>query len=134
VGYWFRRNTISYTNLYSSWISHKDFYNRWQKPGDEAITTVPAMNYPANNNRDKFYQNSTATVSRADNIRLADISVSYQPVYKKGRPQLLNNLELYCYINNIGILWRANKYGLDPDYGRDIPAPITLSFGVRKTF
>lgn len=133
-GYYFRRNTISYTNLYSSWIGHNDFYKRWQQPGDEQTTTVPVMNYPANNNRDRFYQNSTATVCRADNIRLADISLSYRPDFKNGVPPLLKNLEVYAYAGNIGILWRANKYGLDPDYGRDIPAPVTLSFGLRKTF
>lgn len=133
-GYYFRRNTINYASLYSSWVGHKDFYKRWQRPGDELITNIPAMNYPANSNRDKFYQNSTATVCKGDNIRLADISLSYRlPVYKN-KGSVLSNMELYGYVNNVGIIWRANKYGLDPDYGRDIPAPVTVSFGLRKTF
>lgn len=130
-GYYFRRNTISYTALFNNGIGHTDFYDRWQKPGDEHITNVPAMTYPANSNRDAFYTNSEATVSKADNIRLQDISLSFQPQRKKAG-SLLDKMQFYCYATNLGIIWRANRLHLDPDYGTAMPAPASVSFGIRK--
>src|SRR5262249_4801520 len=42
-GYYFRKQSISYATLFSSGDGHGDFEQRWQKPGDEAITHVPSM-------------------------------------------------------------------------------------------
>jgi hypothetical protein len=132
--YYFRRKTINYSALFYSGIGHTDYYNRWQMPGDEKNTTIPSMTYPANSNRDAFYTNSEATVSKGDNIRLQDISLSYQTGGKGKTSALFNKVQFYCYATNIGILWRANKYGLDPDYGTGLPAPFVISFGFRKDF
>jgi hypothetical protein len=43
-------------------------------------------------------------------------------------------LQVYLYANNLGILWRANKYHLDPDYGSYYPAPRTFSLGFKTSF
>jgi hypothetical protein len=51
-----------------------------------------------------------------------------------------SHLGLYVYANNLGILWRANKSGIDPDYldnggtGRIYPAPKTIAFGIKANF
>ncbi|RYE18894.1 MAG: SusC/RagA family TonB-linked outer membrane protein, partial [Sphingobacteriales bacterium] len=76
-GHYFRRQTINYSDLFYGWVAHEDFYNRWQKPGDEKHTSIPAMTYDADYSRGRVYAYSQATVSKADNIRLQDIGLSY---------------------------------------------------------
>lgn len=133
-GHYFRRETINYYNLVNIGQGHRDFYNRWQKPGDEQHTTVPSMIYGASPNRDRFYASSAATVSKADNIRLQDISLGYDFSHKKNIHSLLQQFSLQVFAQNIGLLWRANDYGIDPDYRLGLPAPFSLTIGLRKTF
>jgi TonB-linked SusC/RagA family outer membrane protein len=132
--YYFRRNSIDYDGLFASWSGNKDYEERWQKPGDEAHTNVPSLQYPPlNSNRGLFYSYSSVLVEKGDHIRLQDISLSYDfdKLFKKG----INQLQVYSYINNVGILWRANKQHLDPDvYSTGLPAPTTFSFGVKANF
>ena len=125
-GYFIRKSTINYTNLFGYWVSHGDFKDRWQKPGDERHTDVPSMVYPANYHRDLFYQNSEATVIKGDHIRLQDVSLSYT-LPGKSKPKI----NLYAYASNLGIIWRANKEGIDPDANNNLPIPRRLSFGCR---
>ncbi|HEX6429461.1 MAG TPA: SusC/RagA family TonB-linked outer membrane protein, partial [Niastella sp.] len=71
-GHFFRRPSTNYTQLVNSWAGNKDFADRWQKPGDEAITNVPSMpgQYPISSNaRDLFYSLSSILVEKADHIR-----------------------------------------------------------------
>lgn len=131
-GYYFRRTPLSYSALYSGWVGNKAFSDRWQQPGDELITSVPSMVYPANQNRDIFYGYSEATVEKGDVIRLQNIALNYSPAFKK--EGFLKNASLSLFINNPGILWRANKYGIDPDYGSLMPAQRSLSLGFTATF
>jgi hypothetical protein len=132
--YWFRRQALSYTALFNQWQGNKEFDQRWQKPGDEAITTVPAMIYPANNNRDQFYTLSAVTVEKGDLIRLYDLSVSYTLDKIRVGKAVIKSSQLYLYAANGPILWRANKKGLDPDYGTSAPPPLSISFGLKTTF
>jgi TonB-linked SusC/RagA family outer membrane protein len=134
LGYYFRKQTISYSALFSKWVGNADFEKRWQKPGDESFTTVPSLDYPANSNRDNFYQYSTATVDKGDNIRLQDISLAYD-INKGSLPKLpFSAVKVYLYVNNIGLLWRANKDHLDPDYGSSYPAPRTYAIGLKLNY
>lgn len=131
--YYFRRPATGYAALFSSWVGYNDYAQRWQKPGDEAHTNVPSLVYPSDANRDVIYQYSNITVEKGDNIRLQDARLSYR--FNHGRKVLpLRELEVYLYANNLGILWRANKLGLDPDYGNFIPAPRTFSAGLKLDF
>ena len=44
-------------------------------------------------------------------------------------------MSVYVYINNIGIIWRANKDGIDPDYQSSvIPPAKSFSTGLRINF
>ena len=130
--YYFMRNTISYSALYSGWIGHKDFERRWQKPGDEAFTNIPAMPYPVNSRMDQFYRESEAVVERGDHIRLQDIRLSFSVDKTNFRHFFLRNLQVYIYASNLGILWRANKAGLDPDIPTDVPPiPRSLAIGCK---
>jgi TonB-dependent starch-binding outer membrane protein SusC len=128
LGYYFRRSSINYNSLLANWVTHSDYEKRWQKTGDELSTSVPSFIYPNPSvNRDNFYSSSSVLVEKGDHIRLQDIAVSY--TFKK--PQL----KIYAYINNIGIIWKANRSGLDPDYpAGGFPLPATYSFGFKTTF
>jgi hypothetical protein len=46
----------------------------------------------------------------------------------------LKACKLYAYINNIGIIWRANKQGIDPDNITGFPTPRTYAIGVQLDF
>ncbi|MBS1598435.1 MAG: SusC/RagA family TonB-linked outer membrane protein [Bacteroidetes bacterium] len=137
-GYYFKKNTINYYSLYESGVTNPDFKYRWQKPGDEKTTTVPSMVYPLNDPfRDNFYSGTTANVLRADNVRLDYIRLSYDfPKSMFGKIPV-QNLQLYVYANNLGIIWRANNQKLDPDNGIANPVYPSLrsvAFGLKLDF
>lgn len=130
LGYYFRRNSISYTNLYSSYRGHQDFENRWQMPGDEVQTQVPSLTFPANPLRDAFYLSSESLIEKGDNIRLQDIRFAYDFNAPKIGKLTFSQFQVYAYINNVGLLWTANKQGIDPDFP-SMPIPRTYAIGLR---
>lgn len=131
--YYFRKTTINYYSLFYNWVSNADYGKRWQNPGDEPHTNVPSMIYPANSRRDQFYNFSSITVDRGDNIRLQDINISYDFNNSK-RTNILKKLQLYIYANNICILWRANHDHLDPDNLGPVPPPRSIALGCKVDF
>lgn len=139
LGYFFRKSTISpnYSDIILK-TPNVDFTDRWQSPGDEKRTNVPSVVYPSNPNRSTFYQYSNVQVDRADNIRLQDIRLSYD-IGSIIRKKALSAFQVFVYANNIGIIWRANKDNIDPDYyaggaSHILPAPFSLSFGLTANF
>ena len=128
MGYVFRRPSTSLN--YSQIIfqgANSDFIKRWQKPGDEKTSSVPSVVYPANAKRNIFYQYSEILVEKGDQIRLQDISISYD--FKPAKN--IEYMQVYTYINNLGIIWRENKKGIDPDAVYALPTPRTFSFGLK---
>lgn len=137
LGYWFRRSSINYTSLMSSRDGHSDYSQRWQKPGDELFTDVPSNTYTANSARDTFYSGSSVLVEKGDHIRLQYVNFGYQLNASQLRGFPLKSLNLYCSVSNLGILWKANKAGIDPDYnwGTYSLKPVTTySLGLRAQF
>jgi hypothetical protein len=133
--YYFRRRSINYSNLYLNFSSHSDYSMRWQKAGDENFTNVPSLPPFPDEARDRFYSFSEILVEKGDHIRLNDIRLSYNLNQKLAKKSFLKNAELYIYANNIGILWRANRAGLDPDYGDSfIPVPRSVAVGLTANF
>lgn len=134
LGYYFRRpsTSLNYADIIGSG-AHSDYDLRWQKPGDEKHTYVPSTIYPSDPNRNTFYQYSSVLVDRGDFIRFQDLSLGYDFSKRQIRMKPFNQLQLYAYINNIGILWRANKQGIDPDYVGTgaLPNPMTIAFGIK---
>jgi TonB-linked SusC/RagA family outer membrane protein len=126
LGHYFRRPSIDYGQFLNYWLGNKDYVNRWQKAGDEEHTNIPAVPgaVPSNmSNRDfRFYANSSVLVEKGDHIRLQDIVVSYDLDKAKLARLPFQMAHIYCNMNNIAILWRANKYGIDPD-----AVPYTLA-------
>lgn len=132
--YFFQKPTISYSSLYNAWGVNSDFTRRWQKPGDEKTTTVPSMDYPAVQPRDAFYAGAEPNFLKADNVRLQDIRLGYE-VGGGLRRAGFKTFSLYVYINNVGIIWRANKANIDPDYlASSFPASRSISFGLNGHF
>ncbi|WP_345947702.1 SusC/RagA family TonB-linked outer membrane protein [Mucilaginibacter sp. PAMB04274] len=129
--YYFKKPTISYTSLYNGGAGHSDYGSRWQKPGDEVFTNIPSAVYPAISSRDSFFGAAEPNILKGDNIRLQYITLSYS-LDSRRLPWLpVKNAQLYMNVNNIGILWRANKDGIDPDFASPIPVPRTYAFGFR---
>lgn len=135
LGYKFRRNSIRYFALYTGTSKgSSDYERRWQNPGDEKFTNVPSRTFPANLNRDEFYNVSEVLVESGDHVRLQDIRISYNLPLKAYKKLGLQTVCFYLYANNIGILWRSNRQGIDPDYVNSIPNPRTLALGCKIGF
>lgn len=134
AGYYFRRSSILYNNLFNNWEMHEDFLNRWREPGDERYTAVPSMPKGLVSNRDVVYQRSSALVEKGDHVRLQDIRLEYKANVLFGREKN-TTLTFYLYMNNLGILWRANRHNIDPDRPyTNVLEPTYTNLGFRMNF
>jgi len=96
------------------------------------------MVYPDDFLRDAVYQNSSILVDNADQVRLQDISIGYDISKRQITKLPFANIRIYAYINNVSLLWKANKDGIDPDYVANgtliYPNPRTYSLGLKVGF
>lgn len=131
LDYYFRRkNTFlgEYSNVLTSYV---DYDKRWQKPGDELTTSVPALFYPVPGAMTSFYRYSTDLVERGDHIRLQDVRLSYTASQKQLSQLPFKGISAFLYAKNLGILWRKNNAGIDPDYGTtSLRDPLSFSLGL----
>ncbi|MEO8583360.1 MAG: SusC/RagA family TonB-linked outer membrane protein [Flavitalea sp.] len=134
LGYYFRRNSIQYNDLFQSLVTHSDYYQRWQKTGDESNTNIPAFGYPAVVGRDAFYRFSSALTERADHIRLQDIRAAYTFGGNYLNAKGVHDLQLYLYVNNPGLIWKKTGAALDPDYNTIVPPALGISAGITARF
>jgi len=72
---------------------------------------------------------------------LQDITLNYDLTRSVWKASPFSNLTVYGYINNVGILWRANHDGLDPDVfsngsvgTTNLPIPRTYAIGIKSNF
>jgi TonB-linked SusC/RagA family outer membrane protein len=133
LGHYFVKPSLSSSGIITGGGGNKEYSVRWQKPGDETFTNVPAFVYPANGNRDGFYHQSEINVLKADHVRLRYINLSYT-LLPKNKGQHFEQVQLYINVSNLGIIWRANNKDIDPDYPAGLPTPKTLAFGIRANF
>lgn len=136
-GYFFRRNSIDYGTMFSFWNGHADYGKRWQSPGDELLTNVPAMVYPNVSARDAFYKFSEVLVEKGDHIRIQYINLDYALPDKFTGLIHLKDLHFFTNVSNLGIIYRANKVNIDPEYATNafnLPPGKMFSFGIRTTF
>ena len=139
--YFIRRPSLSLNYqqlLYSAGSLHSDYEKRWQNPGDELITDIPSIVYATNTERDRFYRYSSALVEKGDHIRLQDVQIQYNFDKSILRNLSISRILAYCNISNLGIVWRANNRGIDPDtYSSNsytYPIPKMFTFGVKMIF
>ncbi|MFN0254997.1 SusC/RagA family TonB-linked outer membrane protein [Pedobacter ureilyticus] len=132
LGHSFGRSGINYNNLFNSGTGHPEYAQRWQQPGDEAHTQVPSLVYPAVSRRDNFYNNSEVLIEDASSLRLAFVTLGYKWDAKWLSRLSLKSLSIQANASNLGMVWRANKQGLDPDYRTGaIPPARVFSLGLR---
>ncbi|UYQ94134.1 SusC/RagA family TonB-linked outer membrane protein [Chitinophaga horti] len=112
---------------------------RWREPGDEANTTVPGLSN-VNFNSINRYANSDNLVRNANNIRLQQISLAYsvpQHLLPRG---VFKSLTASANARNLGLIWRANKDGIDPEYVNtngnyySMPPVTSFLFNINATF
>ena len=104
--------TSMYRNAYFDMSG--DIAQRWRKAGDEATTYVPKISssmYSLNR-----YKYSDINVLKGDYIRLKQISLSYDLDKALLSKLHVASAQLTFAIYNLGLLWKANKEGFDPDY------------------
>jgi len=128
-GHYFKKPSFSSADLINSTVIHTDYYKRWQKPGDELITDIPAFFYPAISSLDLFYERSEVNFVKADYIKLQALNLGYSidPPKKTG----FDDLRIRIGVSNSsgGFIWVANKQKLNPD------APLQkATFFNRATF
>lgn len=95
----------------------EDLAKRWEKSGDEKITNVPGLTGMTNYSN-MYYKYSSLLVRNGGYIRLQQISFGYNLSGNAFRHVPIKNMNISASINNLGLLWRANKDGLDPEYQR----------------
>lgn len=133
MGYFFRRNSVRYNHVWSGQLAHGDYALRWQNPGDESHTIVPSMPNAPNASRDNVFIYSSALVEKGDHIRLQDVSINYT-LNKSNLGNLpVNRVQLYTYLNNLGIIWKATKTHLDPDFPKLKPVR-SIALGLKIDF
>nr|WP_068891089.1 SusC/RagA family TonB-linked outer membrane protein [Pedobacter panaciterrae] len=140
LGYYLRKNSIRYVSPltgaidYGLYSGHGDYALRWKNPGEERFTQIPSIPSVANANRDNLYLFSQALIAKGDNIRLQDVRLAYDLTKSSRRP--FNSVQIFLYASNLGIIWKAEKGALDPDFGTQglIPDPRSIAAGLRIDF
>lgn len=135
LGYWFLRQTVNYAQIFDGQLGHEDWNKRWQKSGDELHTTIPSLVYPADNYRYNFYKYSDVLSTRGGEVRLEYINIGYELDRSHFRHLPIGGVRLYAVVGNLGLIWKANKYDVDPDIPDEVPRPgKTISFGFNASF
>ena len=135
-GYVFRRYSLDNSSLYGNSgvvnALQRDYELRWQQPGDELRTQVPSLIYPANSFRSRLYNYSEVLVESGNHIRVQDLRFGY--TVNSGTFLPFKQLDLFTYVNNVGIVWRENRYGIDPDAYNGSPQSRIFSIGASARF
>lgn len=65
-------------------------------------------------------------------MRLQDVNLSYDFGESLRSRTRVQSFRLFLNCTNLGILWRANKEGIDPDYpAASYPVMLTVTLGVK---
>lgn len=127
-----RTDLAYYSSLYNPFprLIGAEFANRWRKPGDELLTNVPSIIGLGSSVKDLIYSLSDINTLKGDHIRLQEINLSWDLNKKIWG---LKNIRVAMNVTNLGIIWRANKLGIDPDIN-DLPNPRSYSFQLSTNF
>lgn len=135
AGHKFRKNSISYNDVFATGIQvHKDYLDRWRKPGDEYKTIVPSLPTETNTRRDQAYQFSKVLIENASSVRLQNIQLTYNLSPSRVRSMGLKNISIHSYAQNLGVIWKATKTEVDPDARAIYPKPLQIIIGVQAKF
>ncbi|NII81050.1 MULTISPECIES: SusC/RagA family TonB-linked outer membrane protein [unclassified Pedobacter] len=118
----------------------EDVALRWRKAGDELTTNVPGVAGTSSPVSLTRYMQSDINVLKGDYIRLRELSLSYRiPVDKITKA--VKTADFGFAVRNLGLLWTANKEGIDPDFTGNLssttlglPATVSYSFSLNVNF
>ncbi|MDR2282663.1 MAG: SusC/RagA family TonB-linked outer membrane protein [Sphingobacterium sp.] len=98
---------------------HSDFADRWKAAGDELTTDIPSFvgNTSLNSSRRStfYYMLGHTNVLDASFVKIRDLTLSYNLPKELLAPLRISDLRLFGQLGNI-MLWKANKYGIDPEF------------------
>ena len=114
---------------------------RWMKPGDEAITDIPAIRTKdyRSNDRASLAAYSSNSVRKGDFIRLREITLNYELPQRLVKKSPFTRVSLTAQANTVW-MWTKNKEGFDPEAVEPITGKLGLSeapsftFGLRVEF
>jgi TonB-dependent starch-binding outer membrane protein SusC len=132
----FIRPTIDdYVNFPYDRNANKDIAKRWEQPGDELKTDVPAVdpNHPA-----LFrYRSSDLFVENGGYVRWKELTLSYHIPGSVFKSAAIKGLNFSISGQNLAI-WTVNKAGIDPDYIPNnsglLPPSKSFIFSVKADF
>jgi TonB-linked SusC/RagA family outer membrane protein len=119
-----------------------DIDRRWRQAGDEAFTNVPGVPGSTGNSYTRYVY-SDSRVQRGDHVRLREVSLSYAlPSHLLGfgsTTPFVKNVTLSAAARNLGLLWRRNTLGIDPDFlspvaRPNLPPSVSYVFSLNASF
>jgi TonB-linked SusC/RagA family outer membrane protein len=123
--------------------SPKEFSNRWELPGDEKITNIPAIidlrtNSLLEGGEFPFthYNLSSARIASGDFVRLKNVSLGYNVPVELVKRLGLKSLNAKVSATNLLLLYSDKKLlGQDPEFfgsgGVALPVPQQISFSLK---
>ncbi len=123
---------------------NSEFTRRWRVAGDEATTNIPSYLSNASLSQARrdvtYYTLADANVVSAAYLKMRDATLSYQLNAAFLKKIAVEQVTLRAQVSNV-MLWKANKYGIDPEYhyaptgARELLSNQgTLSFGLNVRF
>jgi len=113
--------------------------DRWRQAGDEATAQVPGL-AKINFNSLDWYKYADINVLDASNIRFQQLTLGYSlPQSVLSKIKAFKAISANATVSNLGIIWRANKEGIDPDYANNsnytnLPPSVNYSFNLNFSF
>ena len=139
MGHVFRNtNILDYPDLRSltgNHHVHEDINNRWQKPGDEAITNIPRIPTQYNDSGKigySYYKSGNQFVDSASHIRLREIVLGYQLDNKTLTNMGIERIGFGFQVTNLAV-FTYNKWDIDPE-SLFLPVTPTYSFNFTINF
>ncbi|MDO6431678.1 SusC/RagA family TonB-linked outer membrane protein [Flavitalea sp. BT771] len=120
-----------------------DLEQRWKKPGDEAFTNVPGLEFGPGTvyyTSISRYSESSYLIRSRSNIKLQQVMLSYPLPLRWAQKMGARGVSLSAVARNLGMIWAANKEKMDPDYlyttgnNYQIPPIVSYSFRVSMNF
>lgn len=97
---------------------HAEFADRWQNPGDENRTDIPAyvISEATSESRREvdYYRYADRNVLDASFIKLRDVTLAYAIPAKLCQRVRTESIDLRLQVGNI-MVWKANDYAIDPE-------------------
>jgi len=137
-----RRVSVAYYNT-GSLFNSKEIEDFWTP--EEGQTERVALPMPVTSNLTMLSSMNTlyslysdAVIESASHIRLNEIYLGYDlNVSKINRlKKTIKSASFFAQVMNVGLVWTANKYGIDPDYisGYAVKQPRRYTAGIKINF